>query len=59
MARHLKRAADIGLAVYKVGMTWPLDEAAVRAFAQRVETLLVVEEKRGFIEDQLKTLRAS
>jgi indolepyruvate ferredoxin oxidoreductase len=47
---------DEGIAILKFGMTWPLDELAVREFAQRVDTLLVVEEKRGFIEDQLKTL---
>ena len=48
--------ADEGIAILKFGMTWPLDKVAVREFAQRVDTLLVVEEKRGFIEDQLKTL---
>ncbi len=47
---------DEGIAILKLGMTWPLDEAAMRTFAQRIDTLLVVEEKRGFIEDQLKTL---
>lgn len=51
-----KALEDEGIAILKLGMTWPLDDVAVREFAQRVDTLLVIEEKRGFIEDQLKTL---
>ncbi|MFQ3596240.1 MAG: indolepyruvate ferredoxin oxidoreductase family protein, partial [Sphingomonadaceae bacterium] len=47
-------AADIGLRVYKVGMPWPLEPDGVRAFAQGLEEILVIEEKREFIEHQLK-----
>jgi indolepyruvate ferredoxin oxidoreductase len=48
-------AADIGLRLYKVGMPWPLGEDGVRAFARGLEEVLVVEEKRGIIENQLKS----
>ena len=48
------RAADIGLRVYKVGMTWPLDAEGVREFAAGLEEVLVVEEKRQVLEYQLK-----
>ncbi|MBQ0798670.1 MAG: indolepyruvate ferredoxin oxidoreductase family protein [Porticoccaceae bacterium] len=47
-------AADIGLGVYKVGMSWPLEPQGAKAFAQGFDELLVIEEKRSLIEDQLK-----
>ena len=48
------RAKEIGLDVYKVGMVWPLEHRAALAFAAGKRELLVVEEKRGIIESQLK-----
>ncbi|KAA1176211.1 indolepyruvate ferredoxin oxidoreductase family protein [Marinobacter salinexigens] len=45
----------IGLAVYKVAMPWPLEPEGIFEFASGLEEILVVEEKRGLIEDQLKT----
>ncbi|SFP66441.1 indolepyruvate ferredoxin oxidoreductase family protein [Tranquillimonas alkanivorans] len=48
------RAKEIGLDVYKVGMVWPLEHHAALAFAEDKDELLVVEEKRGIIESQLK-----
>ena len=47
-------AAEIGLTVYKVAMAWPLEREGVRAFAEGLEEILVVEEKRPVIENQLK-----
>ncbi|HEY8099696.1 MAG TPA: indolepyruvate ferredoxin oxidoreductase family protein [Burkholderiaceae bacterium] len=47
-------ARDIGLRLYKVGMTWPLEAEGVREFAQGLEEILVVEEKRQILEYQLK-----
>ncbi len=47
-------AGRIGLRVYKVGMSWPLERDGVRAFAQGLEEILVVEEKRAVIENQFK-----
>ena len=47
-------AAKIGLRVYKVGMSWPLEREGVRDFARGLEEVLVVEEKRSVIENQLK-----
>jgi len=46
-------AAGIGLRVYKVGMPWPLEPRATHDFAEGLEEILVVEEKRSIIEDQL------
>ncbi len=49
-----KLAAEIGLRVMKVGMTWPLEPEGTRQFAQGLEEILVVEEKRQHLEYQLK-----
>src|SRR6478609_7080735 len=46
-------AQDLGLRIYKVALTWPLEESGARRFAEGLQDVLVVEEKRGFIEDQL------
>jgi indolepyruvate ferredoxin oxidoreductase len=47
-------AAEIGIRVYKIGMTWPLEPVGIREFAQGLEDIIVVEEKRSFIESQMK-----
>ncbi|QCG95850.1 indolepyruvate ferredoxin oxidoreductase family protein [Azospirillum sp. TSA2s] len=47
-------AADWGITVYKVGMPWPLEREGVRRFAEGLEEIVVVEEKRALIENQLK-----
>ena len=47
-------AAAIGLRLYKVGMVWPLEPDGVRRFAEGLEEILVVEEKRQLLEYQLK-----
>ncbi len=47
-------ARDIGLRLYKVGMTWPLEASGVREFATGLEEIMVVEEKRQLLEYQLK-----
>ena len=49
-----REAAEIGIRVYKVGMTWPLEPVGIRAFAEGLEDIIVVEEKRSFIESQMK-----
>ncbi|MGC0153393.1 indolepyruvate ferredoxin oxidoreductase family protein [Chromobacterium vaccinii] len=48
------QAAEIGLRIFKIGMVWPLEPEGVRQFAQGLEEILVVEEKRQIIEYQLK-----
>ena len=49
-----RRASDLGIRVFKVGMSWPLESVQIGEFAKGLEEVLVVEEKRGVIEDQLK-----
>jgi indolepyruvate ferredoxin oxidoreductase len=47
-------ARDIGLRVYKVALSWPLEPQGARRFAEGLEEILVVEEKRQVIEYQIK-----
>lgn len=47
-------AADLGIRLYKIGMTWPLEADGVHAFAKGLEEILVVEEKRQILEYALK-----
>jgi indolepyruvate ferredoxin oxidoreductase len=49
--RALERA---GVRILKLGMMWPFEPEVVRSFAAGLEEVLVVEEKRPFLEPQLK-----
>lgn len=49
-----EEAARIGLRLFKVSMPWPLEPESVREFADGLEEILVVEEKRQIVEYQLK-----
>ncbi len=42
------------LAIYKIGMTWPLETEGLRQFARGKRFVLVIEEKRGFVESQIR-----
>jgi len=47
-------ANRIGLRLYKVSMPWPLEPEGVRHFSEGLDTILVVEERREIIENQIK-----
>ncbi|CAN5817724.1 indolepyruvate ferredoxin oxidoreductase family protein [soil metagenome] len=47
-------AARIGVRVFKVAMPWPLEPDSIREFADGLDEILVVEEKRQIVEYQLK-----
>ena len=49
-------AARLGLRIYKIGMTWPLESSGAAKFAEGLDKIIVVEEKRGLIEPQLKEI---
>ena len=51
-----KMAADLGIRLYKIAVTWPLEETGVRDFAQGLDEIFVVEEKRALIESQTKEI---
>ncbi len=48
------RAGRIGLRLRKIGLAWPLEPEGVRDFADGIEEILVIEEKRPVIEAQVK-----
>ena len=54
--RSEARIAQAGIRLVKLGMTWPLDAEQVRAFCHGADRILVIEEKRAFVEDQLKAI---
>src|SRR5919199_3084333 len=45
---------QFGIRLLKVGLLYPLDQHAIRDFAQGLEEVIVVEEKRAFLETQVK-----
>ncbi|MEE2761574.1 MAG: indolepyruvate ferredoxin oxidoreductase family protein, partial [Pseudomonadota bacterium] len=45
--------ARLGISVFKPALTWPLEPTCIGAWAAGFEEVLVVEEKRNLIEDQL------
>ncbi|MEX0644606.1 MAG: hypothetical protein WD076_04805, partial [Parvularculaceae bacterium] len=49
-----RRAQEIGIDIYKVAIVWPLENEGAERFMAGKEEVLVVEEKRGIIESQLK-----
>ncbi len=49
-----KSVDDYGVRLYKVGMPWPLEPRGVREFSEGLEEILILEERREMIENQLK-----
>jgi indolepyruvate ferredoxin oxidoreductase len=49
------RLEELGVRIYKPGLTFPLERTRLLQFAQGLAEILVVEEKGAVIEDQLKT----
>lgn len=43
-----------GIGLYKVAVVWPLEQSGVQEFARGADEILVIEEKRSLIENQLK-----
>ncbi|WP_291297565.1 indolepyruvate ferredoxin oxidoreductase family protein [Elioraea sp.] len=48
------RAAEAGIALYKVAMSWPLETDGIGRFAAGKRALIVIEEKRSIVERQLR-----
>ncbi|MCA8869171.1 MAG: indolepyruvate ferredoxin oxidoreductase family protein [Rhodobacteraceae bacterium] len=47
-------AERLGISAYKVAMTWPLDMKSMREWAEGLDLIIVVEEKRKLLEIQVK-----
>ncbi len=49
-------AERIGLTVYKVGMVWPLEPQRLTEWADGLDQIVVIEEKRAVLETQVKEI---
>ena len=49
-----EEATRLGLTTYKVGQVWPLDMVSLKEWAEGLDLIIVVEEKRKLIEAQIK-----
>jgi len=47
-------AERLGITTYKVGMTWPLDAKSMMEWADTLDLIVVIEEKRKLLEVQIK-----
>ena len=52
ISEHVAQA--IGIRLLKIGVSWPLEPECIREFAEGLDEILVVEEKRQIIEYQIK-----
>jgi indolepyruvate ferredoxin oxidoreductase len=50
------RATSLGIRTFKIGAPWPLEPTGIREFADGLELIIVVEEKRSLIESQIKDI---
>jgi indolepyruvate ferredoxin oxidoreductase len=48
-------ARRLGVRLYKVALSWPLEPEGLRRFADGLDEILIVEEKRPIIEEQAKS----
>ena len=48
------RANALGIRLYKLGCPWPIEPQELKAFAEGLELIIVVEEKRSLIEVQVR-----
>ena len=50
------RAKRLGVRLLKIGMVWPLEPDIVKSFARGLGTIIVAEEKRPLIEQQMRDI---
>lgn len=52
----LDQLAQAGVGIYKVGLSFPIEQSGMRSFCAGLEEVLVIEEKAGFVEEQMRDL---
>jgi indolepyruvate ferredoxin oxidoreductase len=50
------RLGSVPLAILKLGLVWPIDPDRIKSFCRNLDRLIVVEEKRPLLEDQLRNI---
>ena len=50
-----RRLETLGVRVLRLGMLWPLEPRRLAEFADGLDEIIVVDERRGFIEDQVRS----
>lgn len=50
----IERCSQLGIRLLKLGLSWPLESEIVQTFAEGLDEILVIEEKRPIIEYLLK-----
>ena len=50
------KARQLGLTTFKVGLVWPLEEKSLIKWAVGLDLVIVIEEKRKLLEDQIKSI---
>ena len=51
-----KKAEKLGIHLLKVGMTWPLESKKIEDFSRNMREVIVIEEKRDFLETNIKNI---
>ena len=49
-----KAAKDLGIHLLKIGMSWPLDTKKMKSFSAGLDEILIIEEKRAFLESHVR-----
>ncbi len=51
-----QKAKKLGISTFKVGLVWPLEEQTLKEWASGLDLIIVLEEKRKLLEDQIKSI---
>ena len=49
-------AKEIGLTSYKIGLVWPIEPNGLKNWAKGLKTIIIIEEKRKLMEEQIKNI---
>ena len=50
------KSEKIGIHLLKIGMTWPLESEKIENFSRNMKEVIVIEEKRNFLETNIKNI---
>ena len=47
---------ELGISIYKIGLTYPIEPVGIKEFTKRFKRVIVIEEKKSFVEAQIREL---